>query len=87
MLEEEEVEVPVAATTEPPKDSAKMETDDAPNEAASGTDVNMQEAKAPADAAADGAENGAPNSEEKSVPMETDAKVNFHYWQNLELSC
>ncbi|XP_052158244.1 heat shock 70 kDa protein 15-like [Oryza glaberrima] len=75
MLEEEEVEVPVAATTEPPKDSAKMETDDAPNEAASGTDVNMQEAKAPADAAADGAENGAPNSEEKSVPMETDAKV------------
>lgn len=73
------MEVPVAATTEPPKDSAKMETDDASNEAASGTDVNMQEAKAPADAAADGAENGAPNSEEKSVPMETDAKVNFHY--------
>ncbi|KAF0916094.1 hypothetical protein E2562_000703 [Oryza meyeriana var. granulata] len=75
MLEEEEVEVPVAATTEPPKDSAKMETDEAPKEAASGTDVNMQEAKASADAAAEGAENGTPNSEEKSVPMETDAKV------------
>ncbi|KAG8053155.1 hypothetical protein GUJ93_ZPchr0001g30913 [Zizania palustris] len=75
MLEEEELEVPIAATAEPLKDSSKMETDDASNEAASGTDVNMQEAKASVDAAGEGAENGAPNSEEKSVPMETDAKV------------
>lgn len=75
MLEEEEVEVPIAATNEPQKDSTKMETDEAPSESASGTDVNMQEAKASADAAGEGAENGAPNSEEKSVPMETDAKV------------
>uniref|UniRef100_A0A0D9UXK1 Uncharacterized protein n=1 Tax=Leersia perrieri TaxID=77586 RepID=A0A0D9UXK1_9ORYZ len=74
MLEEEEVEVPVA-TTEPSKDSAKMETDEAPAEAASGTDVNMQDAKASADAAIEGAENGTPNSEEKSVPMETDTKI------------
>ncbi|XP_006643833.1 heat shock 70 kDa protein 15-like isoform X2 [Oryza brachyantha] len=74
MLEEEEVEIPVVATTEA-KDSTKMETDEAPNEAAAGTDVNMQEAKTSADAAAEGAENGTTNSEEKSVPMETDAKV------------
>ncbi|KAL5226720.1 hypothetical protein ABZP36_014985 [Zizania latifolia] len=75
MLEEEEVEVPIAATADPLKDSSKMETDEASNEAASGTDVNMKEAKASADAAGEGAENGAPNSGEISVPMETDAKV------------
>ncbi|KAG8053154.1 hypothetical protein GUJ93_ZPchr0001g31131 [Zizania palustris] len=75
MLEEEEVEVPVAATAEPLKDSCKMETDEASNEAAAGTDVNMQEAKASTDAAGEGVENGTANSEEKSVPMETDAKA------------
>uniref|UniRef100_A0ACD5TQN1 Uncharacterized protein n=1 Tax=Avena sativa TaxID=4498 RepID=A0ACD5TQN1_AVESA len=62
MLEEEEVEVPVSATSEVPKDATKMDTDDA-------TDVNMQESKGPADTA-----DGAQDSEEKSVPMDTDAK-------------
>ncbi|KAL6608315.1 hypothetical protein ACP70R_041378 [Stipagrostis hirtigluma subsp. patula] len=74
MLEEEEVDVPVSATNEAQKDAAKMDTDDAPNDPASGTDVNMEESKGAIDA--DGAaENGAPAPEEKSVPMETDAKV------------
>uniref|UniRef100_A0ACD5U7P9 Uncharacterized protein n=1 Tax=Avena sativa TaxID=4498 RepID=A0ACD5U7P9_AVESA len=62
---EEEVEVPVSATSEVAKDATKMDTDDA-------TDVNMQESKGPADTA-EGAD-GAQDSEEKSVPMDTDAK-------------
>jgi heat shock 70kDa protein 4 len=74
MLEEEEVEVPVSATNEAQKDATKMDTDAAPNDTASGTDVNMQESKNAADTA-EGAENGAPASEEKSVPMDTDTKV------------
>ncbi|KAM0899959.1 hypothetical protein ACQ4PT_020965 [Festuca glaucescens] len=65
MLEEEEVEVPVSATSEVPKDATKMDTDDV-------TDVNMQESKVPSDTA-EGAD-GAQVSEEKSVPMETDVK-------------
>ncbi|XP_062179746.1 heat shock 70 kDa protein 15-like [Phragmites australis] len=74
MLEEEEVELPVSATNEAQKDATQMDTDDAPNDPASGTDVNMQESKGATDTA-EGAENGAPASEEKSVPMDTDAKV------------
>ncbi|KAM0912754.1 hypothetical protein ACQ4PT_012575 [Festuca glaucescens] len=65
MLEEEEVEVPVSATSEVPKDATKMDTDDV-------TDVNMQESKVPSDTA-EGADGEVP--EEKSVPMETDAKI------------
>ncbi|KQK07192.1 heat shock 70 kDa protein 15 [Brachypodium distachyon] len=68
MLEEEEVEVPV--TSEVPKDATKMDTDDA-----TGTDVNMQESKGATDTAEGAAENGAQDSEEKSVPMDTDTKV------------
>ncbi|OEL17456.1 Heat shock 70 kDa protein 14 [Dichanthelium oligosanthes] len=74
MLEEEEVEVPVSATNEAQKETTKMDTDDAPNDPASETDVNMQESKGATDTA-EGAENGEPTSEEKSVPMDTDAKV------------
>jgi heat shock protein 4 len=66
MLEEEEVEVPVSATSEVAKDATKMDTDD-------GTDVNMQDSKVPSDTA-EGTD-GAQDSEEKSVPMDTDAKV------------
>ncbi|KAF8727010.1 hypothetical protein HU200_019505 [Digitaria exilis] len=72
MLEEEEVEVPVSATNEAQKEATKMDTDDA--HPASGTDVNMEESKGATDAA-EGSENVAPTSEEKSVPMDTDAKA------------
>lgn len=72
LLEEEEVEVPV--TKEPEKEAAKMETDEAPSDAAppssSETDVNMQDAKGTADAP--GTENGVPESGDKPTQMETD---------------
>ncbi|XP_062230936.1 heat shock 70 kDa protein 15-like [Phragmites australis] len=76
MLEEEDVEVPVSSANEVPKDATKMDTDDAPSDPASGMDGNMQEPKS-ADTAegATTAENGAQDPEEKSVPMDTDAKV------------
>jgi heat shock protein 4 len=70
MLEEEEVEVPVSATSEVPKDATKMDTDDAPRD-----DDNMQEPKGASDTADGAAENGAGDSEEKTVPMDTDTKV------------
>ncbi|KAH7865813.1 hypothetical protein Vadar_011568 [Vaccinium darrowii] len=68
MLEEEEVEVPVA------KEAGKMDTDEtscdtAPS--ATETDVNMQDAKSDTP----GAENGVPGSGDKPIQMETDAKV------------
>ncbi|KAF6982977.1 hypothetical protein CFC21_001290 [Triticum aestivum] len=69
MLEEEEVEVPVSATSEVPKDANKMETD--------ATDVNMQEPKGTTDTAEGATGDGAQDSEEKSAPMDTDAKT-FH---------
>lgn len=76
-MEEEEIEVPV--TKEPEKEAAKMETDEAPADGAppssDETDVNMQDAKASADAP--GSENGVPESGEKTAEMETDAKVVF----------
>jgi heat shock protein 4 len=73
---EEEVEVPVSAANEVPKDATKMDTDDAPSEPASGTDVNMQDPKSTEAAeGATAAENGGQDAEEKSVPMDTDAKV------------
>lgn len=54
-----------------------METDEAPSDAAppstNETDVNMQDAKATADAL--DAENGVPESGDKPVQMETDTKV------------
>ncbi|KAJ4718159.1 putative Heat shock 70 kDa protein [Melia azedarach] len=72
LLEEEEIEVPVAK--EPEKEAAKMETDEAPSDAAppssNETDVNMQDAKGTADAP--GAENGVPESGDKPVQMETE---------------
>ncbi|KAF8727009.1 hypothetical protein HU200_019504 [Digitaria exilis] len=58
MLEEDEVEIPVSATNEAQKEATKMDTDDTPNDPASGTDVNM-ESKGATDTA-EGAENGAP---------------------------
>ncbi|KAL4039236.1 hypothetical protein IC575_002885 [Cucumis melo] len=72
LLEEEDVDIPV--TKEQP---AKMETDEAPADAAAPpssneNDVNMQDAKGTTDA---GAENGSAESGEQSVQMETDSKV------------
>uniref|UniRef100_A0A804QR45 Uncharacterized protein n=1 Tax=Zea mays TaxID=4577 RepID=A0A804QR45_MAIZE len=70
---EEDVAVPVSFANEAPKDTTKMDTDDAPSDPVSGTDVNVHEPDTTE--AAPAAENGAENPEEKSVPMETDAKV------------
>jgi heat shock protein 4 len=76
MMLEEEVEVPVSAANEVPKDATEMDTDDAPSDPASGTDVNMQDPKsAEAAESATAAENGGQDAEGKSVPMDTDAKV------------
>jgi len=61
------VEVPVSATSEVPKDANKMETD--------ATDVNMQEPKGTTDTAEGATGDGAQESEEKSAPMDTDAKT------------
>lgn len=72
MLEDEEVEVPVSATKEPPKESTKMDADEATNNSVTENDVNMEDAKSTTDA---GIENGATASGEKPVQMETDAKV------------
>lgn len=66
------MEVPVSATNEAQKEATKMDTDDAANDTASGADVNMPESK---NETAEGTEDGTPASEEKSVPMDTDAKV------------
>ncbi|KAK4267465.1 hypothetical protein QN277_024243 [Acacia crassicarpa] len=77
LLEEEIVEVPVSK--EPAGENAKMETDEAPADAAApppssnDTDVNMQDAKATADAP--GVENGIPETADKPVQMETDTKA------------
>ncbi|GMH15960.1 hypothetical protein Nepgr_017801 [Nepenthes gracilis] len=72
LLEEEEIEVPVEKDL--PKETMKMDTDEAPsNDARVGpaeSDVNMQDAKGTA-----GVENGVPESGEKPVQMETDTKV------------
>ncbi|KAL5651530.1 hypothetical protein ACJX0J_036988, partial [Zea mays] len=73
MMLEEDVAVPVSSANEAPKDTTKMDTDDAPSDPVSGTDVNVHEPDTTE--AAPAAENGAENPEEKSVPMETDAKV------------
>ncbi|KAL3528783.1 hypothetical protein ACH5RR_008105 [Cinchona calisaya] len=75
LLDEEEVEVPVAQ--EPAKETTKMETDEVPSGAAppssTETDVNMQDTKGTADAS--GVENGVPDSGDKPVQMETDSKA------------
>uniref|UniRef100_A0A804PYT1 Heat shock 70 kDa protein 14 n=1 Tax=Zea mays TaxID=4577 RepID=A0A804PYT1_MAIZE len=73
---EDDVEVPVSSANEAPNDTMKMDTDDAPSDPAVASDVNMQEPKSADTAeAAHAAENGPQDTEEKSVPMETDAKV------------
>ncbi|XP_061338534.1 heat shock 70 kDa protein 15 isoform X1 [Gastrolobium bilobum] len=76
LLEEEEIEVPVSK--ESAGESAKMETDEAPAEAAAppssnDNDVNMQDAKATAEAP--GAENGIPETGDKPMQMDTDTQV------------
>ncbi|WOK93910.1 heat shock 70 kDa protein 14-like [Canna indica] len=72
MLEEEEVEVPVSAAAEPPKESAKMDTEESANDSSKPeTDVNMEDAKNTTDNYAGQADNGIPESE-KPVQMETD---------------
>jgi len=78
MMLEEDVEVLVSSVNKAPKDATKMDTDDAPSDPSSGTDVNMPEPKsADTTEGATTAENGAQDLEEKSVPMETDAKVSY----------
>lgn len=69
---------------EPAGENAKMDTDEAPADAAApppssnDTDVNMQDAKATADAP--GVENGIPETGDKPVQMETDTKVGSIDW-------
>ena len=76
MLEEEEVEVPVSAAPELPKESTKMDTDEAVNEASkTETDLNMEDAKSASNSSASGVDNGVPESNDKPVEMETDNKV------------
>lgn len=76
-MEEENVEVPVSK--EPAGENAKMDTDEAPTNAAApppssnDTDVNMQDAKATADTP--GVENGIPETADKPVQMDNDTKV------------
>ncbi|CAA7013871.1 unnamed protein product [Microthlaspi erraticum] len=65
LLEEEEVEVPVA------EEFTKMDTDATP--ASGDADADMQDAKETSDAA--GADNGVPESADKPVQMETDSKA------------
>lgn len=83
LFEEEEIEVPV--TKEFAEENAKMETDEAPADAAApppssnDNDVNMQDAKATADTP--GAENGLPDAGDKPVQMDTDTKV--HSKENI----
>lgn len=72
---EEEVEVPVSAVNDQPKEATKMDTDDTPQDSTAGTDINMQEDKSIPDDSANGTENGAADPEEKPARMETDAKV------------
>lgn len=72
---EEEVEVPVSAVNDQPKEAIKMDTDDAPQDSTAGTDINMQEDNSIPDDSADRTENGAADPEEKPVRIETDAKV------------
>ncbi|XP_028756072.1 heat shock 70 kDa protein 15-like [Neltuma alba] len=77
LLEEEIVEVPVSK--EPAGENAKMDTDEAPTDAAApppcsnDTDVNMQDAKATSETS--GVENGIPDTADKPVQMETDTKA------------
>ncbi|TKY48147.1 Heat shock 70 kDa protein 15 [Spatholobus suberectus] len=78
LLEEEEVEVLVSK--EPAGENTKMETDEAPADAAAppstnDNDVNMQDANAKATTDAPGAENGIPETGDKPVQMDTDTKV------------
>ncbi|XP_010925584.1 heat shock 70 kDa protein 14 [Elaeis guineensis] len=75
MLEDEEVEVPVSAAKEPPKESTKMDTDEATNNSVTENGANMQDAKSTTEVSDAGVENGASVSGEKCVQMETDAKV------------
>lgn len=79
------MEVPVSATNEAQNDATKMDTDNAPNDTASGAEVNMDESKNVTDTA-EGAENGSPPSEEKSVPMDTDAKVVYRLHVDCSLA-
>lgn len=75
---EEEVEVPVSAAEQPPKESVKMGTGEAANDSSkTETDVNMEDVKTSV-----GVDNGVPESEERPAEMETDNKV-----PNLYLFC
>lgn len=71
MLEEEEVEVPLTASRQQPKESVRMDADEAANGSSNTeTDVDMEDAKT-----SDWVDNGIPESVEKPLQMETDNKV------------
>lgn len=85
-MEEEEVQVPVVKV--PAGETAKMDTDEVPSEAAAevaaassssnNADVDMQDAKASVNGP--GMENSNAETEDKPVQMDTDFKVGIHNW-------
>ncbi|KAH7657356.1 Heat shock protein 70 family protein [Dioscorea alata] len=83
ILEEEEVEIPVSATKEPPKDDTKMDADESSTRE---TEVNIQDSKPQADGSDVGSEDGATDSADKPVQMETDAKVKVHKKEVKEIN-
>ena len=76
MLEEEEVEVPVSAAVEPPKESTKMDMGELTNEVSkTETDVKMEDSKNAANNSSGEVDTAVPESDEKPAQMETDNKV------------
>ncbi|CAL9067404.1 heat shock 70 kDa protein 14-like [Musa acuminata AAA Group] len=76
MLEEEEVEVPVSAAVEPPKESTKMDMDELTNDVSkTETDVKMEDLKNAANNSSGEVDTAVPESDEKPAQMETDNKV------------
>lgn len=73
MLEEEEVDVPVALENTTAKENAKMDTDETVNNDSAGADANMHDAKNTTNDI--GVENEKQDSGEKPVKMDTDSKV------------
>ncbi|RRT74668.1 hypothetical protein B296_00002165 [Ensete ventricosum] len=76
MLEEEEVEVPVSAAAEPLKESTKTDMDELTTDfPKTETDVKMEASRNAANNSAGVVDTAVPESDEKSVQMETDNKV------------
>ncbi|KAK8937229.1 Heat shock 70 kDa protein 14 [Platanthera zijinensis] len=73
LMEEEEVDVPVALENATAKEDTKMDTDEAINSDSTGADANMHDGKKIADDA--GVENDKQEIEGKPVKMDTDTKI------------